>query len=207
MTSPDRDDSRLAPLPVRPRPAAGETVSSYVRRLAIANHLRPSYLHSYLAGPPHWLQGIKPERLAALSGRKVADLDRALTGLTRKPRRQPSRRKTRAADKPGLFAAIRRDAQDGHSVRALAARHQVHRRTVRQALADPVPPPRKQMPLRGHALDRLHDQVTDMLTTDPGLTVRQAWERLLDEHDAGVSYGTVSNYVTRLRAGNPGQRA
>ena len=38
-----------------------------------------------------------------------------------------------------------------------------------------------------------------MLTTDPGLTVRQAWERLLDEHDAGVSYGTVSNYVTYLR--------
>jgi hypothetical protein len=75
----------------------------------------------------------------------------------------------------------------------------VYRRTVRQALADPVPPPRKQMPLRGHTLDRLHDQVTDMLTTDPGLTVRQAWERLLDEHDVGVSYGTVSNYVTYLR--------
>jgi hypothetical protein len=207
MTSPDRDDGRLSPLPARPRPAAGETVSSYVRRLAIANHLRPSYLHSYLAGPPGWLHGIKPERLAALSGRTIADLDRALADLTRQPRRQPSRRRAPAGGKPVLFAAIRRDAQDGHSIRALAARHQVHRRTVRQALADPVPPPRKQVPPRGRALDHLHDEIAAMLTADPGLTVRQVWERLLDEHDAGVSYGTVSNYVTRLRAGNPDQDA
>jgi hypothetical protein len=63
------DASRLAPLPVRPRPAAGEPVSSYVRRLARANHLRPSYLHGYLAGPPDYLRAISPERLAVLSGR------------------------------------------------------------------------------------------------------------------------------------------
>jgi hypothetical protein len=197
--------AQLSPLPIRPRPAAGESVSSYVRRLAIANHLRPSYLHGYLAGPPSYLHGIKPERLAAVSGRTVAVLDRTLTGLARQPRRQPSRSVTRDADKPGLFAAIRRDGQDGHSIRALAARHQVHRRTIRQALADPAPPPRRQMPLRRHALDRLHEPIAAMLAAEPGLPIPHIWERLLDEHDAAVSYATVRDYVTRLRAGIPDQ--
>ena len=42
------------------------------------------------------------------------------------------------------FEGIRRDRRDaGLSIRQLAAKHQVHRRTVRAALADAVPPPRK----------------------------------------------------------------
>lgn len=199
------DDLRPVPLPIRLRPAAGEPVSSYIRRLAIANHLRPSYLRGYLAGPPAYLHGIKPELLAVLSGRTVAVLERTLTGLARQPPRKPSRSVTRATDKPDLFAAIRRDAQDRHSIRALAARHQVHRRTIRQALADPVPPPRKEMPKRGYALDRLHDPIIAMLTAEPGLPVRQVWERLLDKHNVGVSYATVRDYIMRLRTGIPGQ--
>jgi TniQ len=202
------DASRLTPLPIRPRPAAGEPVSSYVRRLARANHLRPSYLHGCLANPPDHLHAISPERLAILSGRTVAVLERTLAGLARPGRDalvQPSRRVTRAADKPGLFAAIRRDAQDGHSIRALAARHQVHRRTIRQALADPVPPPRK-TPQRTSALDRLRDPIIAMLAAEPGLPVRQVWEQLLDQHDADVSYATVRDYAMRLRAaGTPDQ--
>ncbi len=40
----------------------------------------------------------------------------------------------------GLFEAIRRDARGEElSVRALAKRYGVHRRTVRQALRSPVP--------------------------------------------------------------------
>ena len=42
------------------------------------------------------------------------------------------------------FEGIRRDSRDrGMSIRALAERHGVHRRTVRQALADATPPARK----------------------------------------------------------------
>jgi lambda repressor-like predicted transcriptional regulator len=42
------------------------------------------------------------------------------------------------------FAAIRRDHRvEGLSIRALADRHHVHRRTVRQALESAVPPPRR----------------------------------------------------------------
>jgi uncharacterized protein len=46
----DRDHAPR-PLPFRPRPAAGETATSYVRRLARANHLRPGYLRRYLRDP------------------------------------------------------------------------------------------------------------------------------------------------------------
>ena len=94
------DASQLMPLPVRPRPAAGEPVSSYVRRLARANHLRPSYLRGCLAGPPDYLRAISPERLAVLSGRTAAVLERTLAGLARPGRDapgQPSRHVTRAA--------------------------------------------------------------------------------------------------------------
>ena len=42
------DDRPLPPpLPVRVRPAAGETAESYIRRLARANHLHPSLLQVY----------------------------------------------------------------------------------------------------------------------------------------------------------------
>jgi len=103
------DASRLAPLPIRPRPAAGEPVSSYVRRLARANHLRPSYLHGYLAGPPDYLRAISPQRLAVLSGRTAAVLERTLTGLTRPGRDtpgQPSGRVQATGQPNGLGASI-----------------------------------------------------------------------------------------------------
>jgi hypothetical protein len=42
------------------------------------------------------------------------------------------------------FEQIRRDRdREGLSLRALAARHGVHRRTVKQALASPVPPAKR----------------------------------------------------------------
>jgi hypothetical protein len=43
-----------------------------------------------------------------------------------------------------VFEEIRRDRRTGGmSIRQLAERHEVHRRTVRQALGSPVPPERK----------------------------------------------------------------
>ncbi|MBC9729822.1 TniQ family protein [Streptomyces sp. TRM68367] len=73
----------LVPLPVRVRPRPGESVDSYVRRLALANHLKPSYLRSYLAGPPDYGPGKRPrpDRLAALAGREQGILERALLDL------------------------------------------------------------------------------------------------------------------------------
>lgn len=43
-----------------------------------------------------------------------------------------------------LFASIRRDVRvEGASIRELARRHHVARKTVRKALSSPVPPERK----------------------------------------------------------------
>src|SRR5229473_3182680 len=52
-----------------------------------------------------------------------------------------------------LYERIRRDHRvDGLSVRALADKHRVHRRTVREALASPVPAPRK-APVRAYVAE------------------------------------------------------
>lgn len=64
-------------LPVYVRPADGDTLDSYIRRLAHANHLPPTDLRSHLCamgsvGPP------LVEKLAAVTGRPLADLQRAL---------------------------------------------------------------------------------------------------------------------------------
>ena len=51
------------------------------------------------------------------------------------------------------FEQIRRDRdREGLSIRALAERHGVHRRAVRQALVSPVPPV-KRAPWRGRHRD------------------------------------------------------
>jgi hypothetical protein len=51
-----------------------------------------------------------------------------------------------------LFAAIRRDARDGLSGRALAGKYKVSRRTVKAALAWALPQPRKPLPPRASRL-------------------------------------------------------
>ncbi len=126
----------LAPLPIRLRPQRAETAESYARRLARANHLRPSYLRAFLCDPPRRTGVIRPWRLAAISGRSVRALEHALADLTQgsPPRRQP-----RA---PG-------------SVRTL---------------------------------------ISTWLLTEPELTPAQIWQRLLDEHDTGISYSTIGHY-------------
>ena len=126
----------LAPLPIRVRPQRAETTESYARRLARANHLRPSYLRAFLCDPPRRTGAIRPWRLAAISGRSVRALEHALADLTQgsPPGRQP-----RA---PG-------------SVRTL---------------------------------------ISTWLLTEPELTPAQIWQRLLDEHDAGISYTTIGHY-------------
>jgi hypothetical protein len=126
----------LAPLPIRLRPQRAETTGSYARRLARANHLRPSYLRMFLCDPPRRTGAIRPWRLAAISGRSVRALEHALADLTHgsPPGRQP-----RA---PG-------------SVRTL---------------------------------------ISTWLLTQPQLTTAQIWQRLLDEHDAGISYSTIGHY-------------
>jgi transposase len=107
-----------------------------------------------------------------------------------------------------LFEQIRRDQRaEGSSIRELADRHRVHRRTVRQALASAVPPPRKAYPRRRRpAIDRYAGVIDGWLLADRDAprkqrhTARRVWQRLVAEHDATLAEVTVSRYVARRRA-------
>lgn len=107
-----------------------------------------------------------------------------------------------------LFARIRRDARvEGYSIRQLARRHQVGRATVRMALAQAEPPPRK-VPVRcSPKLDPFKAAIDAMLTADIDAprkqrhTARRILARLADEHGAQhLSYSTVRDYVRVRRA-------
>ena len=66
-----------------------------------------------------------------------------------------------------LFERIRRERRDqGLSIRALAERHRVHRRTVRQALEGAVPPPRKVPERQAPALGRYEAVIRKWLEAD-----------------------------------------
>jgi transposase len=106
-----------------------------------------------------------------------------------------------------VFEQIRRDhQQQGLSVRALAKRYGVHRRTVRQALADAVPPPRRTPVRRAPKLDGVKAIIDQWLREDLDApakqrhTAQRVWQRLVDEHHmVELSYSTVRDYVARRR--------
>src|SRR6266516_1754767 len=133
------------PLPVRPRPRRGETADSYLRRLAAANHLRFSHLRRYLSTPEGSYGPVDPGKLAAIAGRELPAILHALTGLapaTGPPTRRYAEedvQRNRAARK-AKYAAIRRDAGNGISRRAIERTHHVGRRTIVKALASADPP-------------------------------------------------------------------
>jgi len=106
-----------------------------------------------------------------------------------------------------LFEAIRRDHRlEDLSIRALAERHGVHRRTVRQAVAAAAPPVRKPRVLAAPKLDPAKPLIDAMLREDLTAhrkqqhTARRVLARLIDEHQMDeVSYASVRDYVARRR--------
>ncbi len=111
------------------------------------------------------------------------------------------------SSKVELFEAIRRDRRvDSLSIRALAERHGVHRRTVRQALDNADPLPRKTPVRRSARLESLKKLIDAMLQVDLDAprkqrhTARRVLARLVDEHGVSdVSYSTVRDYVALRR--------
>jgi hypothetical protein len=88
-----------------------------------------------------------------------------------------------------LFEQIRMDRdREGLSKRALAAKHGVHRRAVRQALASPVPP-LKRPPVSRPApkLGAYRALIDEWLEADRDAprkqrhTARRVWQRLVEE--------------------------
>lgn len=106
-----------------------------------------------------------------------------------------------------LFARIRRDERvEGLGIRALARRHGVGRKTVRQALASPEPPAKKKRVRQAPRLDPFKPAIDEMLREDlvaprkQRHTATRILDRLIEEHDATeLSYSTVRNYVRSRR--------
>src|SRR6478735_12638999 len=113
----------------------------------------------------------------------------------------------RVRSKVEQFAAIRRDHRvEGLSIRALADRHRVHRRTVRQALESAVPPSRRVPARVAPRLEPFKAAIDEMLRSDLDApkkqrhTARRVLARLVDEHDAAdLSYSTVRDHVRKRR--------
>ncbi len=105
------------------------------------------------------------------------------------------------------FEQIRRDhAREGLSIRALAARHGVHRRAVRQALASAVPPAKRAPQGRPAPKLGAYRAIIDQWLRDDldaprkqRHTAKRVWSRLVDEHGADVAQTTVRDYVRARR--------
>lgn len=105
-----------------------------------------------------------------------------------------------------LYAAIRFDwVRNQMSIRALADKYGVHRRTVREAVECPIPPPRKSPPRPAPVLESVREAIDAMLVADLAAprkqrhTAKRVFERLRAECDAPVSYSYVAKYVHRRR--------
>lgn len=107
-----------------------------------------------------------------------------------------------------MFEDIRSDhRREGLSIRQLAEKYHVHRRTVRDALADPRPPERKEYPQRGRpVLGPWVETIDGWLEADLKAppkqrhTATRIHARLVAEHGVEVSVRAVSKYVAVRRA-------
>jgi transposase len=106
-----------------------------------------------------------------------------------------------------LFEEIRRDREfGGLSTHALPRKYGVHRRSVRQALESPLPPPRKRPEGRpAPKLGEFRELIDSWLIADLTAprkqrhTAKRIHQQLVDERGADVSERQVRRYVRERR--------
>ena len=220
-------DQGPRPLPFTVKPRASEHYTSYIRRLAQANHLRPSLLRAYVNTEALSAKGFQIDWLAALASRPADALQHALTGLP-KPRppdagppkysypkrkipRTPADRlahdlklaqdQVRFEDERELYARIRADHAMivGMSVDRLTEIYMLSRQTVREILAgkDPHPPGLSRHPRPRAAIGPVQDHIHRMWRE--GITLDQMWAELVDHHEGSMSKATLKIYIRQLR--------
>lgn len=103
---------------------------------------------------------------------------------------------------------IRRDQdQEGMSIRSLAVRHGVYRRTVKQALFSPVPPASGRRWQAGAEAGAFRAVIDVWLLADREAplkqrhTAKRIWQRLVDAHGADVAEVMVRQYLHRCERG------
>lgn len=105
-----------------------------------------------------------------------------------------------------LYAALRRDAREGMSNRALERKYRVGWRTVQKALSSAWPQPREPYAPRRSKLDPFKPVIDQMLLADLDTprkqrhTVVRIYRRLINEHAMDdVSYQVVRAYVAKRK--------
>ncbi|MFE2938520.1 hypothetical protein ACFXKG_05505 [Streptomyces sp. NPDC059255] len=196
---------RLAPLPVRLRPCLGESTDSYVRRLARANHLRPSFLHCYLSDPPLWFGKPLLEHLATVTGHSPEALERTLANADSPQRKNRPRpripRKNPFAWRHDLARRIAQEALKGTQVRLLAKRYNLRCSDIRLALETARPAISETSLMASPVRGELADLVESMIGR--GLNGRQIWTELMDHHEYSVTYGSIRHYIRYARSRTP----
>ncbi|MGW5665097.1 hypothetical protein ACWEWG_34380 [Streptomyces sp. NPDC003758] len=105
-----------------------------------------------------------------------------------------------------LYAALRRDAREGMSNRALERKYRVGWRTVQKALSSGWPQPREPYAPRRSKLDPFKPVIDQMLLADLDAprkqrhTVVRIYRRLINEHAMDdVSYQVIRAYVAKRK--------
>ncbi|WP_106973331.1 MULTISPECIES: TniQ family protein [Streptomyces] len=190
----------LKPLPIRVRPKPAETIDSFIRRLAQANHIKPSRLYNLLTWESISTSRPEIDQLATLSrvdpeilGRTLVNALSLLTYVKPSPKLSDTENTERQK-----FFEIQRDAQNrGLTVRALATRHDVSRRTVRRALGSPRPQPHELARRQVRVIEPIRHLIVPLL--EQNINISDIWTRLVDEHGIALRWMALYRFAQTWR--------